>query len=197
MIEDPRKQQMKALKGEMVRNIIISLLIAVVIEGEFENSKESKMEESPMIEDPRKQQMKALKGEMVRNIIISLLIAVVIFVGLSGLPLSGAPKVKQIASAQATFDGKTVEVSQQDMQIAADLAGGLRRWFGKSEQTMPRAYITYQLTNGTQVIIGANENTIYENGSYYPNKGEKGKLFEQVVEGLFFGGEIPVQPQGK
>ena len=75
-----------------------------------------------MIEDPRKQQMKALKGEMVRNIIISLLIAVVIFVGLSGLPLSGAPKVKQIASAQATFDGKTVEVSQQDMQIAADLA---------------------------------------------------------------------------
>ena len=68
-----------------------------------------------MIEDPRKQQMKALKGEMVRNIIISLLIAVVIFVGLSGLPLSGAPKVKQIASAQATFDGKTVEVSQQDM----------------------------------------------------------------------------------
>ena len=29
MIEDPRKQQMKALKGEMVRNIIISLLIAV------------------------------------------------------------------------------------------------------------------------------------------------------------------------
>ena len=77
-----------------------------------------------MIEDPRKQQMKALKGEMVRNIIISLLIAVVIFVGLSGLPLSGAPKAKQIASAQATFDGKTVEVSQQDMQIAADLAGG-------------------------------------------------------------------------
>ena len=76
------------------------------------------MEESPMIEDPRKQQMKALKGEMVRNIIISLLIAVVIFVGLSGLPLSGAPKAKQIASAQATFDGKTVEVSQQDMQIA-------------------------------------------------------------------------------
>ena len=62
---------------------------------------------------------------------------------------------------------------------------------------MPRAYITYQLTNGTQVIIGANENTIYENGSYYPNKGEKGKLFEQVVEGLFFGGEIPAQPQGK
>ena len=150
-----------------------------------------------MIEDPRKQQMKALKGEMVRNIIISLLIAVVIFVGLSGLPLSGAPKVKQIASAQATFDGKTVEVSQQDIQIAADLAGGLRRWFGKTEQTMPRAYITYQLTNGTQVIIGANENTMYENGSYYPNKGEKGKLFEQVVEGLFFGGEIPVQPQGK
>ena len=119
-----------------------------------------------MIEDPRKQQMKALKGEMVRNIIISLLIAVVIFVGLSGLPLSGAPKAKQIASAQATFDGKTVEVSQQDMQIAADLAGGLRRWFGKTEQTMPRAYITYQLTNGTQVVIGANEHTIYENGSY-------------------------------
>ena len=116
-----------------------------------------------MIEDPRKQQMKALKGEMVRNIIISLLIAVVIFVGLSGLPL----------------------------------AGGLRRWFGKTEQTMPRAYITYQLTNGTQVVIGANEHTIYENGSYYPNKGEKGKLFEQVVEGLFFGGEIPAQPQGK
>lgn len=150
-----------------------------------------------MIEDPRKQQMKALKGEMVRNIIISLLLAVVIFVGLSGLPLSGAPKAKQIASAQATFDGKTVEVSQQDMQIAADLAGGLRRWFGKTEQTMPRAYITYQLTNGTQVVIGANEHTIYENGSYYPNKGEKGKLFEQVVEGLFFGGEIPAQPQGK
>ena len=43
------------------------------------------------------------------------------------------------------------------MQIAADLAGGLRRWFGKTEQTMPRAYITYQLTNGTQVVIGAND----------------------------------------
>ena len=47
------------------------------------------------------------------------------------------------------------------------------------------------------VVIGANEHTIYENGNYYPNKGEKGQLFEQVVEGLFFGGEIPAQPQGK
>ena len=50
-------------------------------------------------------------------------------------------------------------------------------------------YITYTLTDGSQMTVGANEATLYQDGSFYPSRGKNGALFEQVVEGVFFGSE--------
>lgn len=73
------------------------------------------------------------------------------------------------------------------MQIAVDLAGGLKRWVGECDQTMPKAVITYQMKDGTEVVVGADKDTIYKDGKYYAPKGTNGELFRNVVEGIFFG----------
>ena len=57
-------------------------------------------------------------------------------------------RLDDVVSAQATYDGQTVEIAQEDMQIAVDLASGLHIWPGTVETGLTRAYITYQMADG-------------------------------------------------
>ena len=43
------------------------------------------------------------------------------------------------------------------------------------------------LKDGTEVVVGADKDTIYKDGKYYAPKGTNGELFQNVVEGIFFG----------
>ncbi len=142
-----------------------------------------------MIEDPRNQQMKAETRRLIWNMLVTVIVVLAISMLWSGFSLPNVPKPEQIASVQVTLDGQTVQAAEQDFQIASDLGRGLRRWFGQTEQTMPRALITYTLTDGSQMTVGANAGTIYQDGNFYPVRGKKGALFEQVVEGIFFAPE--------
>lgn len=142
-----------------------------------------------MIEDPRSQQMKSEIRRLIWNVIVTVVVVLVISMLWSGFSLPNVPKREQIVSAQVTLDGRTVQVEEQDLQLASDLGRGLRRWFGQADQTMPRALITYTMTDGSQMTVGANAATLYQDGSFYPSRGKNGSLFEQVVEGVFFGSE--------
>ena len=144
-----------------------------------------------MLEDPRTQRMKQMKIELLKNFVICILIALVIYFVSVGLPLFGMPKLDDVVSAQATYDGQTVEIAQEDMQIAVDLAGGLHIWPGTVETGPTRAYITYQRADGSQMVVGADAQKVYRDGECYPVKGDNGGLFETVVAGLFFGVEPP------
>lgn len=96
-----------------------------------------------MLEDPRTQRMKQMKIELLKNFVTCILIALVIYFVSVGLPLFGMPKLDDVVSAQATYDGQTVEIAQEDMQIAVDLAGGAgtsgrERWRrGSPAPTLP------------------------------------------------------------
>ena len=134
-----------------------------------------------MLEDPRTQRMKQMKIELLKNFVICILIALVIYFVSVGLPLFGMPKLDDVVSAQATYDGQTVEIAQEDMQIAVDLAGGLHIWPGTVETGLTRAYITYQMADGSQMVVGADAQKVYRDGECYPVKGDNGGLFETVV----------------
>ena len=51
---------------------------------------------------------------------------------------------------------------------------------------MPEAIITYQMKDGSTIVVGADKDTVYKNGTYYAPKGNNGELFYNVVEGIFF-----------
>ena len=129
-----------------------------------------------------------------RNLILQLmggmvgivLLTAICFLLLYGVPVRGMPKVDDIVSAQVTLGDKSCEVQLEDMQIAADLAGGLKCWFGEADQTVPEATITYQMKDGSTVVVGADADTIYKDGTFYAPKGNNGELFYNVVEGIFF-----------
>lgn len=144
-----------------------------------------------MLEDPQKQRMKQLKVELFKNFLICILIAVVIYFVAVGFPLFGMPQIEHVISAQATYQGQTVEIGQQDMQIAVDLAGGLHIWPGTAQEGITDAYITYQMDDGTEMVVGANQDKVYRDGKCYVVKGQNGELFETVVAGLFFGVDPP------
>ena len=59
------------------------------------------------------------------------------------------------------------------------------------ETGLTRAYITYQMADGSQMVVGADAQKVYRDGECYPVKGDNGGLFETVVAGLFFGVEPP------
>lgn len=140
-----------------------------------------------MIENPGQTARKNAVRDLILGVVFFILLSVVLFSVVFGIPLTGTPKLNEVNTATVSFEGKTVEVTPEDMQIAVDLAGGLKRWVGECDQTMPKAVITYQMKDGTEVVVGADKDTIYKDGKYYAPKGTNGELFQNVVEGIFFG----------
>lgn len=99
-----------------------------------------------------------------------------------GIPLWGLPQAGEIVSAQATFEGHTEEVKPADMELARNLPSVLHAWFGKTEERIPRASVTYTLADGSEAVVAADEKVIYLNGKYYRPKGSGGKIFYNIVQ---------------
>ena len=72
-----------------------------------------------------------------------------------GIPILGLPQAEEIVSARATFAGSTAEVKPADMELAKNLPGVLHAWFGRAEERMPQAVMTYTLADGSEVVIAA------------------------------------------
>lgn len=99
-----------------------------------------------------------------------------------GIPILGLPQAEEIVSARATFAGSTAEVKPADMELAKNLPGVLHAWFGRAEERMPQAVMTYTLVDGSEVVIAADEGVIYFDGRYRSPKGSSGKLFYHMVQ---------------
>ena len=105
-----------------------------------------------MIENPGQTARKNAVRDLILGVVFFILLSMVLFGVVFGIPLTGTPKLNEVNTATVSFDGKTVEVTPEDMQIAVDLAGGLKRWVGECDQTMPKAVITYQMKDGTKLL---------------------------------------------
>lgn len=101
-----------------------------------------------------------------------------------GFPIWGMPDEEKLVAATVEIDGETVEVSQEDLALAAALAGGLRYWGNVEEETMPDAVITYQMEDGSTIVVGADEDTIYKDGKYYRPRGDCGAFFADVSRAI-------------
>lgn len=99
-----------------------------------------------------------------------------------GIPILGLPQAEEIVSARATFAGSTAEVKPADMELAKNLPGVLYAWFGRAEERMPQAVMTYTLADGSEVVIAADEGVICFDGRYRSPKGSSGKLFYHMVQ---------------
>lgn len=99
-----------------------------------------------------------------------------------GIPILGLPQAEEIVSARATFAGSTAEVKPADMELAKNLPGVLYAWFGRAEERMPQAVMTYTLADGSEVVIAADEGVICFDGRYRCPKGSSGKLFYHMVQ---------------
>ncbi len=99
-----------------------------------------------------------------------------------GIPILGLPQAEEIVSARATFAGSTAEVKPADMELAQNLPGVLHAWFGRAEERMPQAVMTYTLADGSEVVIAADEGAICFDGRYRCPKGSSGKLFYHMVQ---------------
>lgn len=99
-----------------------------------------------------------------------------------GIPILGLPQAEEIVSARATFAESTAEVKPADMELAKNLPGVLHAWFGRAEERMPQAVMTYTLADGSEVVIAADEGVIYFDGRYRSPKGSSGKLFYHMVQ---------------
>ena len=85
-----------------------------------------------------------------------------------GIPILGLPQAEEIVSARATFAGST--------------AGVLHARFGRAEERMSQAVMTYTLADGSEVVIAADEWAICFDGRYRSPKGSSGKLFYHMVQ---------------
>ncbi|WP_296626473.1 hypothetical protein [uncultured Negativibacillus sp.] len=101
-----------------------------------------------------------------------------------GFPIWGMPDEEKLVAATVEIAGESVEVSQEDLSLAAALAGGLRYWGNVEEETMPEAVITYQMEDGSTIVVGADEDTIYKDGKYYRPRGDCGAFFADVAKAI-------------
>lgn len=99
-----------------------------------------------------------------------------------GNPHPGTAAGEEIVSARATFAGSTAEVKPADMELAQNLPGVLHAWFGRAEERMPQAVMTYTLVDGSEVVVAADEGVICFDGRYRCPKGSSGKLFYHMVQ---------------
>lgn len=101
--------------------------------------------------------------------------------------MQGLPKQDEVVGAILEIDGKVQEISQEDLGLSVLIARGLRCWGPVSEQQLPDTMITYQMKDGSSIVVGADENIIYKDGKFYRSKKDCGAFFETVAQGIFDG----------
>ena len=137
--------------------------------------------------------MKKTRGKGAFSFLITFLVctlctgAVIYLV--DGVPLYGLPDAEDIVLVRLTdlqHPDKTVELERkEDIQNARNVANVLRFRLGQAEDRAMAYQIDYHLQNGKTVTLTAGEGAVAWGGAIYPVK-KDGKLFVNVVEGLFF-----------
>lgn len=99
---------------------------------------------------------KKAKGRKWIGIFLGCILGVMIGTTLmQGLPILGMPKEDEVVGAILEIDGKVQEISQENLELSVLIARGLRCWGPVSEQQLPDTMITYQMKDGSSIVVGA------------------------------------------
>ena len=107
-----------------------------------------------------------------------------------GIPLSGLPGAEEVATVEVwpgEMSGEArILTKEAEIEQAVNIAGFLSWQWGEPEAGEPLIAIVYHLKDGNTQTLWANENTVFLNGKAHRIKGDNGKMFVSIAEGLFF-----------
>lgn len=113
----------------------------------------------------------------------------------AGVPAPGTDKVASVTVAYPSLSPEGKEVSDaEDVQRCINMLNTLKYdVFKKSKDTTePLVTYTYHLKDGTDMVVAANNNTVFYKGKQHVLK--ESAIFVNVTEGLFFLEETARQP---
>lgn len=120
-------------------------------------------------------------------IIVVCILNSIIWVAFHGIPIMGLPKkedVKSISITENNSEEKTI-TDEDDIELLVNAANLLNyRLFGETAGE-PIISVTYHLKTGDDVIIEANNDTMWWHGKAHPIK--ETDMFVEIIQGLFFG----------
>lgn len=103
---------------------------------------------------------------------------------MDGFPILGMPEKEQVLSVQVEIAGRSAQVKPEELELACNLAGGLRHWGFSDLKSEPTVFLCYQMKDGSTIVVGADKDVIYKDGRYYRAKGGCGAFFEKVAQAM-------------
>lgn len=120
-------------------------------------------------------------------IIVVCILNSIIWVAFHGIPIMGLPKKEDVSSIsiiQNNAEEKTI-TDKDNIELLVNAANLLNyRLFGETAGE-PIISVTYHLKTGDDVIIEANNDTMWWHGKAHSIK--KTYMFVDIIQGLFFG----------
>lgn len=136
--------------------------------------------------------------------IIIIIMCIIVTIGyflIKGIPLFGVPKIEDVSYVEISDTKLDINARKfteiEDIEKAINLTNLLLYKLGTPEEKEPLIEFVFHLKDGNSFVISANEKTVYSNGKSYSLKGDNGKVFIKITEGVFFFGELVEKEKGK
>lgn len=121
-------------------------------------------------------------------IVVSCVLNGMIWIVFHGIPIVGIPKVEEVESITIYYNDVQQQeiVENEKIELLIKASNLLNyKFLGKiKEKEQPIICITYHLKNGNDVMIKANNTTVWRNEKLYEIKQKD--IFVNIVEGIFF-----------
>lgn len=134
--------------------------------------------------------MKTILRQFIIPVILSLVITATAYYFINGIPLMGIPEAKDIAYVEVSNSKLNIDARKyadaKGIESAISVTYFLKCKLGGSNQEKPAIQITFALKDGTLMSLSASEKTVCWKGKTLAVKGNSGKRFVKMAEGLFF-----------
>ncbi|GAA0180973.1 hypothetical protein SH2C18_35740 [Clostridium sediminicola] len=133
--------------------------------------------------------------------IVTGIICIIGYIFINGIPLFNVPEIEEVSYVEISdsqLDIKSRKFTKvEDIEKAISLTNFLYYSFGKPEQKEPLIKFSFHLKDGKSYVISSNEKTVFVNGKAYKLKGDNGKTFTNLTEGIFFFSEMVEKEKDK
>lgn len=134
--------------------------------------------------------MKKIIWQYIIPIFLSVGIVIIGYYFMHGIPLIGIPKMEDVSYVEISDSRLNIDarkfIETEDIEIAVNITNFLNYRLGTPNQEESFIQITFVMKDGTTVTVSANEETVYWNGKVFTIKGDNGRTFVSITEGLFF-----------
>lgn len=104
-----------------------------------------------------------------------------------GLPVAHELEKTNIVSVQIMQGNETVTLTDdEDIEKAVNIVKILSFRFGEANGGPADTACTFYQRDGSKIEIGANNDTIFENGRQYVGVNDSCQLFGNLIQGIFF-----------